>query len=103
MPSLPDIPVVTVAPAPMNIQVATVSTGDRTPLARNNSIRPDFRLIQGETCHGPQDDSRSAFVPVHYDDGHRRRWFESAGRGYRPTLRLGALLLLSVRVLPAQL
>ena len=103
MPSLPDIPVVTVAPAPMNIQVVTVSTGDRTPLARNNRFRPDFRLIQGETCHGPQNDPRNSFVPVHSGNGVRGEQLDGAGRGDGPAVRLGTFLLLPVRVLPAQL
>src|SRR5260221_13163887 len=50
MPSLPDIPVVTVAPGPMIIQVASVSTGDRTPLACNNSIRPELQAHSGGRC-----------------------------------------------------
>jgi hypothetical protein len=40
MPSFPDIPVVTVAPAPMIIQEVTVSTGDRNPLARQAAFDP---------------------------------------------------------------
>jgi hypothetical protein len=50
MPSLPHIPVVTVAPAPMIILEATVSGEDRTSPARPNSIRPEFShtCIEGE-------------------------------------------------------
>src|SRR5438445_506391 len=42
MPSFPDIPVVTVAPAPMNIQEALFRPGTAPRSVKPNSIRPDF-------------------------------------------------------------
>src|SRR5262245_11355353 len=42
----------------------TVANGDRTPIAKSDSLRPDFRLIQGGTCHGSQHHSGKPLIPV---------------------------------------